>query len=149
MSGPRKVLTLKFKSKISLRTDGRNVERNFPSNQMLRNHFLTYYSTEWKLWTSDEVRPLKFTLVTTALWPWLWNVTFSGTLELRKSIAKWHQRHGEIIAPEQIMVGNDGSKELIFLIIWYWLTTLKTAKKPNYFYVQFLFYRNMVFSNHR
>ena len=42
---------------------------------------------------------------------------FSGTLELRKSIAKWHQRHGEIIAPEQIMVGNDGSKELIFLII--------------------------------
>ena len=40
----------------------------------------------------------------------------AGTLELREAIAKWHQRHGEIIAPEQIMVGT-GSKELLFLVM--------------------------------
>ena len=41
---------------------------------------------------------------------------FSGTTELRKSIAKWHQVHGEIIKPEQIVVGT-GSKELIYLVM--------------------------------
>ena len=35
---------------------------------------------------------------------------------LHKAIAKWHQNHGEIIFPEQIMVGT-GSKELIFLVM--------------------------------
>jgi len=38
----------------------------------------------------------------------------AGTLKLRKAIAKWHQNHGEIILPEQIIVGT-GSKELIYL----------------------------------
>ena len=40
----------------------------------------------------------------------------AGTLELRKAISRWHELHGEIIEPEQIMVGT-GSKELIFLVM--------------------------------
>jgi len=40
----------------------------------------------------------------------------AGTLELRRAIAKLHHNHGEIILPEQIVVGT-GSKELIFHFI--------------------------------
>ena len=39
-----------------------------------------------------------------------------GTLELRQAIARWHQRHGDDILPENIVVGT-GSKELIFLMM--------------------------------